>query len=78
MSLSFLRVPEYDLTLSNNVKVKYRPFLIKEEKVLLMAVESKSEVEMNNALIKIVQQCTLSQIDVTKLPVYEQTTGHRQ
>jgi len=34
MSLSFLRVPEYDLTLSNNVKVKYRPFLIKEEKVL--------------------------------------------
>ena len=71
MSLSFLRVPEYDLTLSNNVKVKYRPFLIKEEKVLLMAVESKSEVEMNNALIKIVQQCTLSQIDVTKLPVYD-------
>ena len=71
MSLSFLRVPEYDLTLSNNVKVKYRPFLIKEEKVLLMAVESKDEGEMNNALIKIVQQCTLSQIDVTKLPVYD-------
>ena len=59
MSLSFLRVPEYDLTLSNNVKVKYRPFLIKEEKVLLMAVESKDENEMNNALIKIVQQCKL-------------------
>ena len=71
MSLSFLRVPEYDLTLSNNVKVKYRPFLIKEEKVLLMAVESKDEGEMNNALVKIVQQCTLSQIDVTKLPVYD-------
>jgi len=64
-------VPEYDLTLSNNVKVKYRPFLIKEEKVLLMAVESKDEGEMNNALVKIVQQCTLSQIDVTKLPVYD-------
>ena len=36
-----------------------------------MAVESKDENEMNNALIKIVQQCTLSQIDVTKLPVYD-------
>ena len=36
-----------------------------------MNVEIKSEVEMNNALIKIVQQCTLSQIDVTKLPVYD-------
>ena len=59
MSLSFIKVPEYNLTLSNNVKVKYRPFLIKEEKVLLMAVESKDESEMNNALIKIVQQCTL-------------------
>ena len=55
MSLSFIKVPEYNLTLSNNVKVKYRPFLIKEEKVLLMAVESKDENEMNNALIKIVQ-----------------------
>jgi hypothetical protein len=64
MSLSFLRVPEYDLTLSNNVKVKYRPFLIKEEKILLMAVESRDEGEMNNALVKIVQNCTLSKIDV--------------
>ena len=71
MSLSFIKVPEYDLTLSNNNVVKYRPFLIKEEKILLMAVESKDEAEMNNALISIVQACTLSKIDVTKLPVYD-------
>ena len=71
MSLSFIKVPEYDLTLSNNNVVKYRPFLIKEEKILLMAVESKDEAEMNNALINIVQSCTLSKIDVTKLPVYD-------
>ena len=71
MSLSFIKVPEYDLTLSNNNVVKYRPFLIKEEKILLMAVESKDEAEMNNALISIVQSCTISKIDVTKLPVYD-------
>ena len=71
MSLSFIKVPEYDLTLSNNNVVKYRPFLIKEEKILLMAVESKDEAEMNNALINIVQSCTISKIDVTKLPVYD-------
>ena len=71
MSLSFIKVPEYDLTLSNNNTVKYRPFLIKEEKILLMAVESKDEAEMNNALVNIVQSCTLSKIDVTKLPVYD-------
>ena len=71
MSLSIIKVPEYDLTLSNNNVVKYRPFLIKEEKVLLMAVESRDEAEMNNALINIVQSCTISKIDVTKLPVYD-------
>ena len=49
----------YDLTLSNNNVVKYRPFLIKEEKILLMAVESRDEAEMNNALINIVQSCTI-------------------
>ena len=36
MSLSFTEMPEYDLTLSNNNVIKYRPFLIKEEKVLLI------------------------------------------
>ena len=71
MSLSFIKVPEYDLTLSNNNVVKYRPFLIKEEKVLLMAAESRDEAEMNNALINIVQSCTISKVDVTKLPVYD-------
>ena len=71
MSLSFIKVPEYDLTLSNNNVVKYRPFLIKEEKVLLMAVESRDEAEMNNALINIVQSCTISKVDVTKLPIYD-------
>ena len=71
MSLSFIKVPEYDLNLSNNNVVKYRPFLIKEEKVLLMAAESRDEAEMNNALINIVQSCTISKVDVTKLPVYD-------
>ena len=39
MSLSFIKVPEYDLTLSNNNVVKYRPFLIKEEKVEVVLIE---------------------------------------
>lgn len=71
MTIPFMKVPEYDLTLSNNVKVKYRPFLIKEEKILLMANESRNDQEINNALIKVVQNCTLTNIDVTKLPVYD-------
>ena len=36
MSLSFIKVPEYDLTLSNNNVVKYRPFLIKEKALFVL------------------------------------------
>jgi len=71
MSIPFLKTPEYELTLSNNVKVKYRPFLIKEEKLLLLANESDDEAEVTNAFVSVVQNCTLSNIDVTKLPVYD-------
>ena len=71
MSIPFLKTPEYELTLSNNVKVKYRPFLIKEEKLLLMATESGDEEEIVNAFVTVVQKCTLNDIDVTKLPVYD-------
>jgi len=71
MSLDFMRTPEYELTLSNNRRVKYRPFLIKEEKNLLMANESNDEAEITNAFINVVQDCTLTDIDVTKLPVYD-------
>ena len=69
--LNFMKTPEHDLMLSNNVKVKYRPFLVKEEKILLMSVENNKEQEMINTLIKTVQTCVLSDIDVTKLPVYD-------
>jgi len=70
--LNFMKTPEHDLILSNGVKVKYRPFLVKEEKILLMSVENNVEQEMVNTLIKTVQTCVLTDgIDVTKLPVYD-------
>jgi len=66
-----MKTPEHELMLSNNVKVKYRPFLVKEEKILLMSVENNKEQEMIGTLINTVQTCVLSDIDVTKLPVYD-------
>jgi len=71
MSILPMKIPEYDLTLSNNVKVKYRPFLVKEEKVLLMAIENDNESEMIDTLIGTVQTCMITEIDVQKLPVYD-------
>jgi hypothetical protein len=70
--LNFMKTPEHDLMLSNGAKVKYRPFLVKEEKILLMSVENNVEQEMVDTLIKTVQTCVLTDgIDVTKLPVYD-------
>ena len=69
--LNFMKTPEHEVTLSNNAKVKYRPFLVKEEKILLLAVENGIEKEMVETLINTVQTCVLTDIDVTKLPVYD-------
>ena len=71
MSIPLMKVPEYELTLSNNVKIKYRPFLVKEEKILLLANENQNENEMIDTLINMVQSCIKGDIDVKKLPVYD-------
>ena len=50
MALPKLDVPIYQLTLpSNNKEISYRPFLVKEEKILLMAMEGDDQIEMINA-----------------------------
>ena len=54
MALPILETATYELTLpSADVKVKYRPFLVKEEKVLLQALESNDDVEIKNAIKQI-------------------------
>ena len=54
MALPSITAPEYTLTLpSNKKKVKYRPFLVKEEKLLLFAAESGEREEMMLSLIHI-------------------------
>ena len=48
MALPTIETPRYELTLpSQDIQVQYRPFLVKEEKILLMAMESKD----NNQII---------------------------
>ena len=50
MALPIIETPRYELTLpSQDIKVQYRPFLVKEEKILLMAMESKDNNEIVNA-----------------------------
>lgn len=52
-------------------KVKFRPFLVKEEKILLIAKESKSADDVRNAVMQIVQNCALEDIDVHTLPLFD-------
>ena len=72
MALPILETATYELTLpSKDVKVKFRPFLVKEEKILLQALESGDNKDMTSALKQIVHACTFGTIDINTLPIFD-------
>lgn len=73
MTLPVIATPTYELVLpSNNKKIKYRPFLVKEEKVLLLAMESEDMSQINNAIIDVLENCILTKgIKVNELPIFD-------
>ena len=72
MPLPKLVVPEYECDLpSTGEKVKYRPFLVKEEKILLMAMESNNEKDMMNAVKTIIRNCTSIKRKIDVLPTFD-------
>jgi hypothetical protein len=65
-------VPLYEITLPlSQKKVKIRPFLVKEEKILLMAMEAEDENSVLLAIKQIVNNCCVDEIDVDKLPILD-------
>jgi hypothetical protein len=72
MTLPSVDVPRYELTLpSQDVKIQYRPFLVKEEKILMMAMESKDNKEIITATKNILNACTFEKLDIEKLPMFD-------
>ena len=72
MALPILETATYELTLpSSDVQVKYRPFLVKEEKVLLLAMESEDGKQITRALKDIVEACTFNSVNVEALPTFD-------
>jgi len=72
MALPVLETNTFELTLpSSDVKVKYRPFLVKEEKILLQAMESEQQKQIVQALKDIVNVCTYGQLNVDELPTFD-------
>jgi hypothetical protein len=72
MALPVIETQSYELTLpSADVTVKFRPFLVKEEKVLLQALESQEQKQIVNALKDIVSACTFGTLNVDDLPTFD-------
>jgi hypothetical protein len=72
MPLPILETPKYSLSIpSTNQTVEYRPFLVKEEKILLIAQESNDESNILSALKEIVKACTFNTVDPNSLTSFD-------
>ena len=72
MALPKLNTPTYELEVpSTDEKIKYRPFLVKEEKILLMALESGKNADIIQAVKDIVSECTFGKVDLGTMPMFD-------
>ena len=72
MALPKVNTPTYELAVpSTDEKIKYRPFLVKEEKILLIAMEAQEQSGILNAVKDIVKSCTFDKFDVNKAPIFD-------
>ena len=72
MALPKINTPTYELVVpSTNEKIKYRPFLVKEEKILLIAMESNENNEILQAVKDIVLECTFNKLDLGNMPMFD-------
>ena len=68
MALPVIEAPKYHLTIpSNGQSIEYRPFLVKEEKILLIAQEANTQSSIISAMKDIIKACTFNEVDLYKL-----------
>ena len=73
MPLPKINTPTYELTLpSNGKKIKYRPFLVREEKILIMALETEDQKQITAAIIQILTACIMTRgIKLNELATFD-------
>ena len=72
MALPKLDTPTYEVKLpSTGEPIKFRPFLVKEQKVLMMAQESKDTKQMINTMGELVKSCCFESIDIQQIPMFD-------
>ena len=72
MALPKLDTPTYELEQpSTGEKIKYRPFLVKEQKTLIMAQESEDDKQIKDALANLISGCTFEKIEPYDIPIFD-------
>jgi hypothetical protein len=72
MALPIVEVPKYSVTIpSNGESVVYRPYLVKEEKILMIAMESENQEQVMRAVKEVIAACTFNKINVDNLTVFD-------
>jgi len=73
MPLPKINTPTYELTLpSNGKKLKYRPFLVREEKILIMALETEDMKQITDAVLTILNGCIITKgVKIEDLPSFD-------
>jgi hypothetical protein len=72
MALPMMSTPTYNMVVpSSGASIKYRPFLVKEEKALLVAQQSEDVTVMVDTLKSVIRSCVLDKIDVDKLATFD-------
>jgi len=72
MALPKLTTPTYELDLpSTGEKIKFRPFLVKEQKLLMMAEESKDDRQVAETIQQLISSCTHGKIDALVSPIFD-------
>ena len=72
MALPKLDAPTYTLEVpSTGEKIKFRPFLVKEQKVLMLAEESKDDNQIYNAMETLITSCTFGKVDVKTVNLFD-------
>ena len=76
MSLPKINYPLFDIVIpSSSKKIKMRPFLVKEEKILLMAQSSTDSRDIVLAIKQVVNNCIIDDLDVEKLTTFDLEIG---
>lgn len=72
MNIPMIKLPTYELTLpSTQETIQYRPYTVREEKILVMAMQSNDDQQIKTAMSDIVKNCTFDKVDIDTFPMFD-------